>query len=352
MITFTASDLTIFQQCRRKFLLDRHWRVVRYRPGSLFRSCLREGVLALSNGADPATVRTNARTRFLSQAANPGLDLMTGEPWVVAQDWAAMLGTVLTALSRLVLLTLTRPSSIELSTSGDVAWLPLSWQDDSGTLHRWITCDAWDEEVLAREAHSWHVIGDMVMLDQPLQLHAIEIGQQRQGRRHSPWTRCYRHPMAAGGCRFQVKQKGGWTKPRGEHWTHMWYSDQTKPDPEAWCDLMDSDHVTQSLLHHIAIAQPSKAQAGRIREEILQVAEEMRRGLEAAATPQAPMLVAMARAACDPVGGPCVFQMACFAEDYSQEGIASSGLYQIRAEPASESSVHLPPSHRDSVTIA
>jgi hypothetical protein len=336
MLTITATDLRAWQTCRRRWLLERHWRVVRWRPASLFRSCLREGVFQLSNAAEIATVRSNARTRFLSEAANPGLDVMTGDPWTVAQDWAGMLGVVLTALSRLVLLTVTRTSPVELATGSQAAFLPLSWPDDSGTLHRWLTADAWDADALAREAHSWHTLADMVMLDAPMMLHVVEIGQQRSGRRHSPWARCYKHPVIAGMHRFQRPDgKGGWRKLSGDQWKPLWYADQTRPDADAWCDLMDADHVTPSLLHHISIQQPSRAASARIRAEIALVSQEMALAAATHTTPAAPMAMPMARAACDPVGGPCPWQWACFADDYSQQGVAASGLYAIRAASAS-----------------
>ncbi len=352
MTTLSASDLRTWDHCRRKFLLERSWRVVRWRPKSLFQSCLREGVFLLSNGADPATVTSNARTRFLTEAARPGLDLMSGDPWTVAQDWAGMLGTVLTAISRLVLLTLTRPPNTPIA-GETLAWRPSAWMDDAGTLHRWITIDQWDDEALAREAHGWAVIGDMVMLDAPMQLHIVEIGQQRNGRRHSPWARCYRHPIIAGMCRFQRPDgKGGWRKLSGDKWKPLWYADQTKPDAGAWCDLMDADHVTQSLLHHASIAQPDDRQASRIRAEISQVVREIDKALAAHAGSAGGMEVPMARSACDPIGGPCPWQVGCFGEDHRIEGIAASGLYQIRAGDASSRSCPPQPSHRDTVAIA
>src|ERR1700690_1210034 len=160
-MVITASDLRAFQTCRRRWLLEREWRVLRWRPSSLFRSCLREGVFALSNAGDRATVVANARTRFLSQAARPGLDVMTGDPWTVCQDWAGMLGTVLTAISRLTLLTLSQSPNQSLPLA-ELSYKPLAWPDESGTLHRWTTCDHWDDETLAREGHGWHVLGDMV----------------------------------------------------------------------------------------------------------------------------------------------------------------------------------------------
>lgn len=306
----------------------------------------------------------DARTRFLSEAARPGLDMLTGDPWTVAQDWAGMLGVTLTAISRLALLTLQRAPQVPagtmpISTTAAGAsrslqpsspppppppwsWLPQSWLDDSGMLHRWITCDAFDADTLAREAHSWAVIGDMVMLDAPLMLHAVDIGQQRSGRRVSPWARCWKHPVIAGQFRFQRPDgKGGWRKLSGDKWTPLWYADQTKPDADAWCDLMDSDHVTPSLLHHVTIAQPSAAQASRIRSEILLLAEEMRRGFAASSDPLA---VPMARSACDPVGGPCSWQPVCLPCDNLPD-IAGLGLYQIRAARAgAPPAIQSPPS--------
>lgn len=353
MLTISASDLRTWQTCRRRWLLEQHWKVARWKPASLFRSCLREGVFALSNGSDAPMCVATARTRFLSQAANPGLDVMSGDVWQVAQDWAGMIGVVLTAISRLTLLTLTRPPALSLSDA--VAWLPLSFADDTGTLHRWITVDAWDQDALAREAHSWHVIGDMVLCDAPMMIHVVAIGQQRGRRRHSPWARCYRHPIIAGMYRFQRPDgKGGWRKLSGDKWKPLWYADQNKPDPAAWCDLMDSDHVTQSLLHHISISQPSQAQAGRIRQEMLQVAEEMRRRLSLAEHPGSPMEEPMARAACDPVWGPCAWQQVCFREEPQHE-IGELGLYWPRAargDERSSPSPRLESSHLSYDTVA
>jgi hypothetical protein len=348
-LSLSASDLTRWQTCRRRWLLERHWKIIRRPPKLLFDSCLREGIFQLSNGADVATVRSNARTRFLSEAANPGLDMMSGDPWTVAQDWAGMLGVILTAISRLVLLTLARPQT-SLLDGMNATWFPLSWIDDSGTLHRWRTGDSFDDETLAREAHSWSVIGDMVMLDSPMMLHAIDIGSQRQGRRHSPWARCYKHPIIAGQFRFQRPDgKGGWRKLSGDKWSPLWYADQTKPDPEAWCNLMDADHVTPSLLHHISISQPSAMQTARIRAELAQVCREMMAAVAEHPEPESPMAVPMARSACDPVGGPCPWQQACFREQ-PERGIDALGLYQLRGAPGGgrSSPEPQPPSSRPS----
>jgi hypothetical protein len=307
-------------------------------------------VYSLSSGAGIAPTLASVRTRFLSEAARPGLDVLTGDPWQVAQDWAGMLATVLTAISRLTLLTLRRLYTVAVPTAAgeEVSWLPLAFADESGMLHRWLACDAIDDDVLAREGHSWHVIGDMVMCDAPMMLHVVEIGQQRNGRRHSPWARCYKHPAIANLFRFQRPDgKGGWRKLAGEQWKPFWYADQAKPDPAQWCDLMDSDHVTPALLHHISIQQPSRQAAQRILREIQQVSAGMQEAVRTHPTAAGGMEVAMARGACDPVGGPCPWQMACYREQ-PEHGIDALGLYQLRSEHAFERSgpQPQPPSNR------
>ncbi len=205
-------SVTQWQSCRRRWLLEQSWSVIRWRPKSLLDACLRRGIHALSQPGDasPASIVQTARTEFLSQAANPGLDLPPGgDSWTIANDLCGMISTILTAISRLTLLEL-RPQLSPVPVSSGISWQPLSWQDESGMLHRWITVDAWDDAELVRHLHSWTVIGDMTMADAPLTLHAIEIGQRRRGRHQSPWCRAYRHPAIAKIVKFQLNDgKGG-----------------------------------------------------------------------------------------------------------------------------------------------
>jgi len=331
-----ASDITIYQSCPRRWLLDQSWRVLRWRAKVLFDSCLRQAIFAISSGAAAESVEQAARTRFLTQAANPGLDVAEGsDPWRIAQDYCAMLSTITTALSRRTLLTLRAPDPVRLrTTAGEVSWQPRAWPDESGVLHRWIAVDAFDDGVLARECHGWQVFGDMAVVEAPLTLHVVEIGQQRAGRRHSPWARAWRHPVIAGRYKFQRNDgKGGHRALSGDQWRPLWYADQPEPDPVAWVDVMDAEGVTEGLLHHIAIAQPSEESASRSREQIGQVARQMELAREGHPGPAGGMELPMARGACD--GWViCPWQQACYREQ-PEAGIAELGLYQIRGAGAS-----------------
>jgi hypothetical protein len=298
----------------------------------LFNACLRQAIFQISNGSDPAKEIQAARTRFLSAAANPGLDLSEGQDsWVVANDYAGMLATVLTAISRLTLLTLKR---VDATPVGSWQWSPLAWADDSSLLHRWITVDRFDNDTLTREAHGWYVFGDIACCDAPLTLHVIDIGQQRNGRRASAWVRAYKHPAIAHRYKFVRKNSKGHATSLSDQWIPIYYADQPSPDPETWVDLMDADQVTPTLLHHIPIAQPTEAVRRDTLGQLERLATRMQRMMEER---MEPMGEPMARGQCDGIV-PCPWQECCFVPDPLNSDIGASGLYQIRVADASKHS--------------
>jgi hypothetical protein len=168
------------------------------------------------------------------------------------------------------------------------------------------------------------------------------------GRRQSPWARCWKHPIIAGQCRFQRPDgKGGWRRLSGDGWKPLWYADQTRPDPEAWCDLMDEDHVTPALLHHTSISLPAPNHLRRVREEAARLASEMSQAVGTAA-----LEMPMARSACDPLaGGPCPWQPLCLP-GLDAHAIPSLGLYLPRAAGASGTESRQDTPHRDSVAAS
>jgi hypothetical protein len=241
-----------------------------------------------------------------------------------------MLSTTLTAIARLTLLSLRRLPPVDLDNS--LSWKPTAFADESGALHRWVTVDKWDEDALAREAHGWRVFGDICVVDAPLTLHVVEIGQARKGRQQSPWARAYKHPVIAGLVRFQRPDGKGSHRPlAGAQWKPLWYADQPQPEPGAWVDRMDADAVTPGLLHHITIRQPEPTTRQETLRQIGILGQRMRE-LELEIPPrielETAMEVPMSRPACDG-WVPCAWQAACY-RDNPAEGIGSVGLYQIR----------------------
>lgn len=328
-----ARGLTAFQLCRRRWLLEQSWKVRRWRGKALFDRCLRDAIRALSDGDDPAATITIAKAQFMSAAADPGLDT-TAAPYQLASDLAAMLATVLTAASRLSLLKLHRPDVVRLAPG--VEWQPTALADDSGMLHRWITVDAWDRDAQARECHSWYALGDMLACDVPLQLHVVVIGSMRDGRRVSPWCRAFQHPVIADKLRFQrPSSKGGYRALSGDKWLPVWLADRPRMAAAAWCDLMDADGVTPSLLLHPAIAQPADAARSQLLAEVVEEAwrmdeERLRADRKGAATvsaagPKFPATTPGSRANCDGLV-PCPWQAACWRSEF-QVPVEALGPY-------------------------
>lgn len=314
--TLDGHTITEFQSCKRKALLAHDWRYLKWRPSSLFLACFREAIIAISQGTPAASATSIARSTFLQSAANPGLELSPSshfrDVYRLAKDWCAMLDTTLEAASRTGLVPLTYLDPVRL-TSG-VEWKPLAFAGADGSLHRWMTCDRWDGDELARALHSWYVIGDLAVTRTPLTLHVIEIGQLRQGRRASSWARGWKHPKIINArLRFKRRADPPNRTDRAEfHDYRAWYlSDHPDITAVEWVDRMAEDGAIADVMREVKVSVPSPEVCDDTVRQVLQESATLRdaitdRGaLGWAAHP-------MSRAACDwPV--PCPWQNICFA---------------------------------------
>jgi hypothetical protein len=354
---FSAIDIIHWQACERRHFLEQSWRVNRRRPKAALDAALRHAVYTLSTGHPLPEVRAEARASLMAEAADPGLAMPEGvDPYVYASDLAAILDTVLTATSQLTLLQLTSIEPIEIAPS--YTYRPLSFADDSGCLHRWLTVDRWDDDALTRELHSWVTAADMAVCDAPLTLHVVVIGQRRGSRQHSPWCRAHEQPIIRRlrfqrTDRHQHRERGVENKPPAipADWREVWYADLPKPDPAAWVAAMHADAVMPRLLLHPAIAEfPAQVrhqtldQLRALADSMARTAHELRHG-PAGRQPQDPgqpgppepaMSLPMARGACDGLV-PCPFAMACYRVQ-PEYGIATLGAYSRRAASARDAS--------------
>ena len=289
-MTLSASSLTTFQSCARRFSLEREYRALRVRPKVLLEEILRYAIVDLSHGRSVKDVTDEACTQFLERAARPGLDTLH-DPFTLARDLCALMSNVLEYLSRTVLLTM-KPAK------GDSQWSMSSLVDESGALHRWITVSRWDEDARYRELHSWAVFGDCCAAQQGMWLHVIEIGEARKGHQHSPWCRAYKHPVIAGHFRFR-KHDGSSLK--GE-WKPVWFQDSDQNTSRAWVDLMQADNI--ELIHHLQIRDPLPEHVSQFHREL---SAEYSRAESLPGWTQVPM----SRAACD-MPYMCPWQPICY----------------------------------------
>lgn len=294
-MTLSARELTTFQGCPRRWLLEQTGETLRWHPTSLLTACLRRVVLDLSAGRPKEAVAKEACTRFRAIAADPGLDILV-DPWTLSGDLCAILTNFTETLSRQILLPVELGKPVPL---GDHSWSPGAFLDETGSLHRWATVERVSDDALARELHSWAVVGDMAVLDAPLTLHLVETGVTRNGRRHSPWTRAYQHPMIAGRIKFQAK---GGKKLQG-NWKRLWFS-ESHESPESWVDRMAEDGL--DLIHHLDVKQLDTVHRDEVQRQIESeaMAMEALRSTNWATVP-------MRRAACD-FPATCPWQFKCY----------------------------------------
>lgn len=313
-----ARIISEHQSCRRKTLLGHDYRLRRWRTKSLFDACLRRAIFTLSSGADPISVSSDAQAQFMQTAADPGLDLPAGaNPYKIAKDHCAMLSTIIISLSKLILLTLREPRTVALGSSA--TWHPLSWADESGALHRWITVDRWGTDELAREGHSWYVLGDIAVSRVPMTLHVIEIGQQRKGRRASPWARAWQHPGLPNR-KLRFLQKDG-TPFHG--WKPVYLAD-VGMDVGEWVETMWTEGAAQALLHHVEVVVPPNSVCDDTVRQILWEAAAIRELVEERAS-GGYLAQPMSRGACDAGHVACPFQEICYS--VTPVDVLATGLY-------------------------
>ena len=313
--TVDAASLTDFQTCSRRFILNHSYRLARWRPKLLFDTLLRRGILQLTGQRDVALVASEAKSSFLLQAADPGLDLIGKDPYQASKGWTSLLESVLHGLSRTVLPVLHDPPPTRLTSSID--WRFLAWADDSGTLHRWVTVESWDADTLSRELHGWRTFGDLVMSSCPLVLHVVVLGQHRNGRFLSPWTRTYVHP-AMPNLRWQ------WRKPDDTLWKPVQLVDQAKLDASEWVEAAWRQGALQPLLIDQQVDLPPDSVLNDTKYQLAREASDMAKLVtERTSYLSEPM----SRGACD-LYSPCHFQPVCHSPDPVQPD--TSGLFLRR----------------------
>lgn len=316
--TFLINSFNIgeYQECRRRFLLSEDWWLARWRPKSLFDSCLRAGIFALSQGEDPRKTISEAQYRFMTIAADPGLETVE-QPYQLSKDCCGMMATILTYVSKLVQLKLHRPKQVMLT--GTTSWEFNSWTDDSGQLHRWMTADGWTDKDLIREMHSWRVMGDLVMSKCPMILHVIETGRLSSGRPATAWVRGYKYPtVPALRMRFES----------GEGWKPVWFT-ETSGTAEEWVKLMMAYKIPEKLVHHITINVPAESVCDNAVAQVVaegMAMREMARDKEGITYDMFPM----SRNSCDAYGFPCPYQNVCYVD--KPVDIGSLGLYRRRED--------------------
>lgn len=154
-----------------------------------------------------------------------------------------------------------RPENVRL---GEQAWESGAWLDPSGVrLHRVVIADRLTPERLEAEKHSWRQLGEVCVYGLPMTVKFVTIGQQREGRHASPWSKGWLHPVGNRTLRFKKRDGTGLS---GKGWKPIFREDVDQFSRDFWLDAMRTDGVMTDLMFDVEIPVPPKEAVVKIRK--------------------------------------------------------------------------------------
>jgi len=245
----SATALAAHDRCPRAAFLSKTWERSLVSPLAALYQAVEAGLE--SEEDDPGQ---DAGNTLMTLATERGLDTKQADLYGQAMH--------LCALSDLLTFFL-RPGAAwerpEDAAIGNAPWVSTAYLDPSGTrLRRVVIVDRWSEERARAESHSWRSIGECVAYDLPLTQTVIVAGQHREGRRHSPWTKAWTHPINH---ELRMRKRSG--EGFGGKWRPVW-REETEFSREKWLDSMANDGITGDVAFEVTVEVPGLAAKTKI----------------------------------------------------------------------------------------
>lgn len=189
-----------------------------------------------------------------------------------------------------------------------IDWKPSAMMDRDGSrLRQFLAVSYWNEDRQRSAIQSWSVIGEVCMYDMPMQLVVAVIGNMREGRRPSPWTRGYLHPSHKG-LRFRRRGKNA-ADGFNERWLHIWREDHDEITRETWIQRMAEDSILQEQMFVVDVEVPQTVDRDRIRSMAQRQGSEVR-SMESLPDPVLSI--------CNDPIHPCAFRCCCWSQPESK----------------------------------
>lgn len=246
----TSKSLTAHDRCSRSAFLGKDWERKLVSPTSALYQAIEAG-LEYEGEEDPGQV---AGDTVMTIATERGLDTTQADQYGQALHLCA-LADILTFFLR-VGAPWERPEDAKV---GKGAWESSAFLDASGTrLRRLVIVDRWSDERARAESHSWRSIGECVAYDLPMTQTVIVIGQHRDGRRHSPWSKAWLHPVNSA---LRMRKRSG--EEFGGKWKPVW-REELEFSREKWIDAMTDDGILGDVAFEVEVLVPDGAAKSKI----------------------------------------------------------------------------------------
>lgn len=234
MITLSAERLSRFDACERRFFYTE-----KYDPKLI--SSLRLLYVAVEAAIVDPDPEQAAQDATMRMARDHELILSDLNAFITIRHIGFLAGIIGVALrDRLGIL-----KPVPTVQRDEYEWESGLFETVSGVRHRIELVSHFDDDRLRGAAHSWRVIGELAALETPLTLTAVVIGPQRNGRRHSAWSKGLLHPVNRT-LRFAPRnaKKSGFN----DSWTKIWREQQSEVDTAEWLEGMKADDVLNELI--------------------------------------------------------------------------------------------------------
>lgn len=246
-----AESLTAHDRCSRSAFLSKGWARNVVSPTSALYQAIEAG-LEYEGDEDPGQV---AGDSLFTIATDRGLDTPQQDLYGHATHLAA-LADILTWFLRPTA-PWQRPEDVKISKE---PWISSAFLDPSGLrLRRILLVDRWSEERARAESHSWRTIGECVAYDLPLVQTVLVIGQNREGRRHSPWSKAWTHPVNHA---LRMRKRSG--EGFGGKWKGV-FREETEFSREHWIDAMTNDGILGDVAFEVEVPVPEAQAKSKIR---------------------------------------------------------------------------------------
>jgi hypothetical protein len=232
----SAEKIVTYEICPRRFL----WTGLYPTRISPIRALYMALDAGLRTEKDPERAAEN---ELLAIAASPGLDLDGVNVYAVAMHHAKLAG-ILAAALRSAWSEPWKPVEAD-------NWKSACYVTGDGATRRIALVDRWSDDRKQQEIGGWRTLGEVCALDRPVLVTAVSIGVAKEKRRHSAWTRCWRHPRNRT-YRFQRKTS---TEDFSKTWASVWREDSGIKTAE-WLTQMRSDGCMSDLVHTVQVPVP------------------------------------------------------------------------------------------------
>lgn len=252
----TSKLLTADDRCSRSAFLAKDWERERVSTTAALYQAIEAG-LEYEGDEDPGQI---AGDTVMTIATERGLETSQKDQYGQAIHLCT-LADILTFFLR-VGAPWEHPEDVKL---GKGVWESSAYLDPSGTrLRRIVIVDRWSEDRKRAESHSWRSIGEVVAYDLPMTQTVLVTGQHREGRRHSPWSKAWLHPVNNS---LRMRKRSG--EEFGGKWRPIW-REEMEFSREKWIDAMTDDGIIGDVVFEVEVPVPdgaAKSKIGRLMEK-------------------------------------------------------------------------------------